>query len=291
MFGQYFGRFLLKQSVVKAEDIAGITDLSYPAFNEALLEKTYLSKSEISIWLDEFKAVYRLSDENLRLFDNGNIGDIIPMFADINAVLHEEDSIIRFIKTYQADKHLTDEEVLEQMETHAIENILPAYLLRDPATYTLFIRESLRVMSEYYFIEPIFDKLTATHILDIDFLACQEMKGTHNGLFGISGELNALLSAAEKYAGQKFTELSPLAIDTLCEITNTVCGIFISELSNPAVSIEIQPPTMYSNKVLCSNNYIYCLPVDVRDGRINMIYSFDSDVRFLNSEKGGSARA
>ena len=291
MFGQYFGRFLLKQSVVKAADIEGITDLTYPAFNEALCNSTYLSKSEVSIWLDEFKAVYRMSDENLRLFDSGNTDDIIPFFADINAILHEEDSVLRFIKAYQADKDLTDEEVLEKMESHAIENILPGYLLRDPATYTLFIRNSLKVLSDYYFVNPIFEKLTATHIFDVDFFACQEMKGTHNGLFGISGDMGALLSTAGKYAGQEFTELSPLAVDTLCEIINTVCGVFVSEVNDTAVSIEIQPPVLFSHKVLCSNNYIYCLPVDVRGGRINLIYSFDSEIRFLNSEKGGMAYA
>ena len=287
MFGQYFGRFLLKRSAVTAEDIAKITDLAYPAFIEALAKHGSLSQREVLAWLDEFKTIHRIKDEELCLFDSGNIDDIIPFFADISAVLNEGNSVIRFLKAYQADKHLTDKEVIDKINTETLENILPSYLLRDPATYKMFIHKSMQMMSEYYLVNPTFDNFTATHILDADFIACQEMKGTHNYLFGITGEQDALLSVAEEYAGRKFSELSSLAIDTLCEIVNTVTGVFVSEVNSMTISIELQPPLKLSDKVLCSNNYIYCLPIEIESGMVNLIYCFDGDVRFLNSEKGG----
>ena len=291
MFGRYFGRFLLKRSAVTAENIAEIADLPYHEFTEALAKNGNLSQREVLNWLDEFKTVYRLKDEDLSRFDSGSVDDIIPLFADISAVTHEGDSLIRFLRAYQADKNLSDKEVVERLNADSLETILPAYLLRDPATYTLFIRKSLQVMSEYYFSNPTFDNLNATHILDADFIACQEMKGTHNYLFGIIGEPNALLAVAEKYAGSKFTELSPLAVDTLCEIVNTVTGIFVSEVNSMTINIELQPPLKFTNKVVCSNNYIYCLPVEIECGAVSLIYCFDGNIRFLDSEKGGSVHA
>ena len=291
MFGRYFGRFLLKRSAVTAENIAEIADLPYHEFTEALARNGNLSQREVLTWLEEFKTAYRLKDEDLSLFDSGNIDDIIPFFADISVVTHEGDSVIRFLRAYQADKHLSDKEVVERLNLDSLETILPTYLLRDPATYKLFIRKSLQVMSEHYLPNPTFDNLTATHILDADFFVCQEMKGTHNYLFGIIGQHNALLDVAEQYAGRRFSKLSSLAIDTLCEIVNTVTGIFVSEVNSMTINIELQPPLKFTNKVVCSNNYIYCLPVEIESGSVSLIYCFDGNIRFLDSEKGGNVHA
>ena len=280
MFGHYFGRFLKERGVVTDAEIANISDMTYPRYCERIVEITTLSQTDIERWYSDFKQNYGMSDHDIEALNSGSLERIIPLFTNLDFILRD-DEITRYIKTYQADNKMTDAEIFEKISAEGMQKILPGYMLSDPVYYTIFIRSALEAMCEYYFEQMLPYKMTRLHVYDFDFLAMQEIKGSQQILFAISGRDDDLTIIAEKYSGKRFSEMTPLAEDAIREVVNTVSGVIVTEITNRNFSLELQPPQSFRKKVLCSNGFIFRLPVEVEGSTFDLIFCFDNDVRIL----------
>ena len=196
-----------------------------------------------------------------------------------------------YLKMYQADNELSDEEMETRRTPEQLERILPGYLLNDARHYNRFINLVIDTLSRLFSGKITLRKMTHTHTYHFENIACQELIGAHRFFLAFSGRNGGLLPVAVKFAGKEFRDMNEKAFDSVCELINTMGGMFTSMMSDENVILKVLPPSSCFNDNLHSDSPLYCLPVELDGSEIDIIFSFDSFVTFECSEKAGSFAA
>jgi len=194
--------------------------------------------------------------------------------------------IDEYLKAYQADNELTDEEMEERRKPDQLQRILPDHLFVDAARYNRFIQLMVDSITQYISKNIVVKKISHEQVHDTESLAYQELKGAHSIFLAFSGKGNNLLVVAEKFANKRFTEMDASAYDSVCEFINTAAGKYASVMSEENVMLDITAPLACRGiTMICSNSTLYCLPVVIDDIEIEMIFSFDSEVNLECKEE------
>ena len=274
MFGLYFGRWLIEHNVAEEAAFNGIADLTYPAFLNKLNDCGILSGDAANQSLEDFKNEYCLSDADLYVISRGDISRIIPLFINFNATK----MIAEYLRVYQIDNELSDEEMEMRREPEQLRRILPKYLLSDSAHYNRFVNHAINAVVRMISKNTILKKARSTREFFFECFAYQVMRGAHHIFFGFAGDGGNLLAIADTFARRKFTEMDIVAFDSVCEFINTVSGSYASELSYENILMEVTPPVSYTDVTLRSKSSLYCLPIVIDGAEIEMVFSFDGNV-------------
>jgi len=274
MFEIYFGRYLIEKGIVSQSAIDDIAGTRYPVFVDELIEKNCFTRDEAEAHLSGFKTEYDLCDDDIDAINSGDISRIAPVF------LHFDDAVAieANLSAYQKDNHLTDAEMENLWKDGGILRILPEYVRNDPKYYNRFVLLTLENILRFITGDVVLRKARQARDYAITRMSCQELKGAHRIFLGFAGCDGNLLAVANMYAKKEFAGKDNKAFDSLCELINTINGIYASELSNEKVNLEIDVPGIYTGKTLKSNGMIYCLPVLLNGVEIEIVFSFDTDL-------------
>ena len=207
----------------------------------------------------------------------------ITVQTDIDDVFDATKLIDEYLKAYQADNKLSDEEMEKRRSPDQIHRILPSYLHRDASHYNRFVKLVFGAMARMISQDIVLKKMHLAREHNVECFAYQEMKGAHRILFGFAGNGNSLLAIANKFARRTFEEMSEIAYDSVCEFINTINGSFASEMSFENVLLEVGLPMVCPGATLRSDSYIYFLPVILEGCEIEIIFSFDASVNIARS--------
>lgn len=277
MFGLYFGRYLFEKGIAAKEEIDDIPDLPYPVCIDKLIEKGRFSREEAEKHFLGFKGEYGLGDEAINAIDSGDMERIASAFLRFD----DAGAMEANLKAYQKENGFTDVEMEALWKNGGILRIIPDYIHSDPMIYNRFVKLTLECVVRFVEGALILKKARQTRDCDVACLACQELKGAHRVFLGISGEGSNLKAFAEKYAGKEFPEMNDKAYDSVCELINTINGLFASALSKENIRLEIAVPHHYERKTLRSAGLIYRLPAVVGDAEIEFVFSFDNSVNII----------
>ena len=277
MFGLYFGHYLVERRVLSKPDAAAIEDLGYPDFIDALVEKNYCTKDEAEKHLQNYKADHALDDEAVGILSAGRLEDIVPLFIKFDASRAVRDNIEAFKK----DAGLTDDEAEKLEQDGELRWAIPDFVQKDPLFHSQFIFMAVENFSRLISKKFVMRRARMVETYHFGGLAYQALKGAHRTFLGISGNHDSLRTVAGVFVKREFPELNNLAFDSLCELINSVNGVFASRLSTAGVFMEIDLPHWYADKSIVSNGTLYCLPIAMEGAEIELIFSFDSEMKIL----------
>lgn len=280
MFSQFFGNYLLENQKITAEQysscmkyiMANRVKLGLIAESEGLLSRTQATElNHLQMQSDKRfgdlaieKGYLTESDVTYLLGRQGNPYLIFIQSLEENNFLSREE-IDNCLAAFQEDNGFSNA-VMKAIQDGNIEQMLPAFVdAEDPrylALIGLALRNIVRFVSSYIRIGK--GAFVSRH--SACYAAYQHTKGAYDGFLGFCCDNDDILAIAEGYAKETFGKVNEDALDSVCEFTNCVNGLFATELSYQGVTIDMLPPEIRFNATIENEGDFYLLPVYV-DGR------------------------
>lgn len=277
MFGLYFSRYLSDKNVLDAKDAGEVADLGYPGYIDGLVEKNLLKRDEAEKHLRGFMEENGFSEGDVAILGGGRFEDIVPLFISFDA----NEAVAGNIEAFKKDSGLTDAQMEELKKDGEMDWVLPGYVRKDPPLYARFVNVAIENFSRLISDRLVLKKSHVVKKRDFEHLSCQSLKGEHHIFFGIAGDENGLRAVAGAFVRREFTEMEKKVYDCVCELINSILGLFASELSVEGIRLEIDLPYNYTGKSIASNGELYCLPVALEGAEIEFLLSFDCDMEIM----------
>lgn len=289
MFSQYFGHYLLNKGLIKPEQLAdaleyqrsvhlklGVIAINAgfmtPAqveqihnlqkkvdkrFGELAIEKGYINEDQLNTMLNTQKQGHLMLGQAL---------------IDRNYFTMEQ---LRFaLDSYKKESGMSNRQfnVIMNNDTQEIENIFLGFgenqMSKTYSDYTtLLIKNVIRFVDDNPTVE--INKLKAD--VKADWYARQEILGRLNFKTGIACDADAFIKLAAKFSGEDITEPDELAQASVGEFLNLHNGIFLVNMSNNGVELELRPQEILSGFNLRRTGDLYVISCNLSWGKFDVI--------------------
>ena len=273
MFSQFFGQYLLDNQKITAEQFSScmkyIKDnrvkLGLIAENEGLLtrnqanELNYLQMQTDKRFGDLAveKGYLTEADVNYLLGRQGNPYLIFIQGLEENGIMSREE-IETALDAFQKENGFSDE-ILKAIQDGNIEGMIPAFVDAKDSRYQsligLTLRNIVRFVSSYIRIEK--GQFVTSH--SAKYIAYQHTTGDYDGFLGFTCDDDSILALADGYAKETFDTVDEDALDSVCEFTNCVNGLYATELSYQDTTIDMQPPEFKFDSSIDGEGEFYVL--------------------------------
>ncbi len=292
MFSVFFGQYLLNNGIIEAEELNSLLEISRKTkvklgvlainsglltvdnvnkinivqskldmrFGEIAIQEGYLTEPELEMLL----AVQET--EHLKLSQT---------LIDKNLLTLEE--IQNHLSEYKKLYSLDDDK-FEQLKDGNAETIINAYLNFDNDSFSDLYKEYITL---YYknvvrFIDSSvrIDNVEVIDSVKYDFLIKQEIVGPKRIYTGFAGQVNTLVKFAAMFADEAFNSLDDYAQDALGEFLNLNNGLYLVNLSDYGVDLDLKIQSIHKNFVVESNK-VYSVPMYLTFGKIDLLISLN----------------
>ena len=238
MFSQFFGNYLLNKQKITNEQL--ISCMEYMRANRVKLGLIAESEGLLTRkQADELNHLQMQSDKHL-LQLQGNPYLIFVQTLEENHVMNREE-IQKNLEAFQKEEGLTNS-AIDAIKYGDFERLLPTFVTTDNKAVLdmmgLVLRNIVRFVSSYIRIEEA-KKVTE---YSAKYIACQKTTGAYDGFLAFASDDDAILTIADGYAGEYFEKPDEDALDSVCEFTNCINGLYATELSYKEVVIDMLPP-------------------------------------------------
>ena len=120
---------------------------------------------------------------------------------------------------------------------------------------------------------PFLKKETLPNKYSAEFLVCQEVQGKYNLFTSIAADQKTIIKLASKFANEQFTELDEMTKASISEFLNVHNGIFLVNMSNQNIELQMQPQEIYQNINIEKSNGTYIIPIYLTEGKVYLIIS------------------
>lgn len=280
MFSQFFGHYLLENQKITAEQFSSCMNyikanrvkLGLIAENEGLLtrnqanELNYLQMQSDKRFGDLAVEKGYLTDADVTylLGRQGNPYLIfIQALEEGNVMTREE--IDAALASFQNDLALSDEE-MKAVQDGNIEGMLPAFMESEDPRYASLVGLTLRNIVRFVTSYIRMEKGSFVSSLKAKYIAYQHTTGDYDGFLGFVCNNDGILTLADGYAKEKFETVDEDSLDSVCEFTNCVNGLYATELSYQNISIDMQPPEFLFDGTIEGEGEFFVLPLYI-DGK------------------------
>ena len=181
-----------------------------------------------------------------------------------NGIMSREE-IETALDAFQKENGFSDE-ILKAIQDGNIEGMIPAFVDAKDSRYQsligLTLRNIVRFVSSYIRIEK--GQFVTSH--SAKYIAYQHTTGDYDGFLGFTCDDDSILALADGYAKETFDTVDEDALDSVCEFTNCVNGLYATELSYQDTTIDMQPPEFKFDSSIDGEGEFYVLPVYI-DGK------------------------
>ncbi len=285
MFSQFFGNYLLNKEKITKDQFTSC--MEYMRANRVKLG--LIAESEGLLSRQQADELNRLQMQSDKRFGDLAIEKGYLTDADISHLLQlqgnpylifvqaleennlmNRDEIAQYVSDFQHEAGLTNT-ALEAIKSGDFDRLLPAFVDTDKPDYVdlmaLTLRNIVRFVSSYIRL----DQATKVTSYSAKYIAWQKTTGNYEGFLGFASDDNAILTIADGYAGEYFEKPDEDALDSVCEFTNCINGLYATELSYKDTSIDMLPPEfMYDGNVDDSEGF-YVLPLYITGKKVDMI--------------------
>lgn len=285
MFSQFFGNYLLQNQKITTEQLSSCMDyikanrvkLGLIAETEGLLTRAQADElNQLQMQTDKRfgdlaveKGYLTETDVTYLLGRQGN-----PYLIFIQALEEKtdfsRDEIMQTIEQFKSDNGYS-EDIFKAIQDGDIEKILPAFIDENNKKYipliALAIRNIVRFVSSYIRI----DKAKFATSLSTHYIAYQHTHGEYDGFLGFVSDNDSILCIASGYAKEDFDTVDEDALDSVCEFTNCINGLYATELSYNNITIDMRPPEFLFDGAISSASDFLILPLYVDGKKISLI--------------------
>lgn len=179
------------------------------------------------------------------------------------------------LEHYQKDYSLTLSD-MEKLKSCEIENIVPIFLFKQPELLVslcgTLLRTVYRLVDHRVFIKQPY---IATEV-PYSYISMQELFGDHSILNAICGDIDSLKKTAIGFAGDSFINDEEDCLDGLCELINSINGMFASKMSQEDVDLDMKVPQYYLHPGTLKADSLLCIPIIVFEQELTFILTLDT---------------
>lgn len=222
-------------------------------FGDLAVEKGYLSEADISHLLTL----------------QGNPYLIFVQALEENEIM-DRDEITTLVSEFQKEKELTDV-ALEAIKNGDFDHLLPAFVQDASVSCLSFIALAMRNMVRFVSSYIRIDKSKRVTEYSAKYIAYQKTIGAYEGFLGFASDDDAILTVADGYAGEYFESPDEDALDSVCEFSNCINGLYATELSFRDISIDMLPPEFMFDGTITEADGFIVLPMYITGKNVDMI--------------------
>ena len=293
MFGQLFGKYLVKENILDEETLNKILSaqllirvkLGVIAVADKLL--TTEQADEINrIQQQEDKRFGDIAIEKGWLTD-AQISELLEKqgnpYMQFLQVLVENSSIKiskidGYIDDFQKELGLNDEQ-MAALKKDDVDGVVGAFT-KDAQGYaakiaSLVLRNITRFVSNNYYI----DNMKKIDHLDYRCMAAQKSEGAHDFCIGFAmKDINeTFIKVAEGYTGEQFNMTGVEVSDAVGEFVNCISGLFATAMAKDGMELEILPQVAYENQVAKGEAYV--MPIFIDGEELDLYVAIDSNAQ------------
>jgi len=164
---------------------------------------------------------------------------------------------------------------LDAIKSGDIDRIVPVFVDTDEEFVGECISLTLRNLIRFINNDIILKKAYKVQEYSFGALASQKMIGDHELFVGFASKDKELLTIANPFAKEKFTEINEDAFDSVCEFINCTNGLYASKLSHEDIHIDMTPPLFYSGMTISSKGDICVVPVIINGEQADLVVAVD----------------
>lgn len=293
MFSQIFGRFLVEQKMISAEQLNTVVEsqkkvrvkLGLIAVSEKLLSQEQADKINRRQALED-KRFGDLAVE-MGFLTESQVGRLLqlqgnPYLTFVQAATENEvmtlDEIENAMDLYQRENGFTTTDI-EDFKSGDVDRMISLYVRNDNKLASELVGVTVRTIIRLIDSRIAIDHAYEADCYEFENLAIQSVEGEHAIALGLAGEGKNLLTIAEPFAKEEFTEMDLFAFDSVCEFINCVNGLYASALSQRGVMVDMVPPMYYQSGNIKTNGKLLIVPVYIQNRKIRIVIAVDEELK------------
>lgn len=187
------------------------------------------------------------------------------------------DEINDALERYQKEHSLTLGDI-ENLKSCDIEKIVPIFLFKQPELLIslcgVILRTIYRLVDHRVFMKQPY----TTTELPFSYISMQDLFGDHTILNAVCGDIDVLRKTAIGFAGEEFIHNEEDCLDGLCELINSINGMFASRMSQDDMDMDLDMnvPQYHLEPGTLKADSLLCIPVVVFDQELTFVLSLDT---------------
>ena len=291
MFGQLFGKYLVKKGMLTEEEFReaiqkhlsiraqiGTIAVAEGLLTEAQVEEIHRQQKQFDKLFGDI-AIDKgyLSKEQVEelLHKQGN-----PYLQFLEVLLESGKLTISQMEVefaaFQKENGFSDADI-KALKQDDFERLVPIFAFSSKPYVTNLVNLVLRNINRFITRDFYIDKIYHVREMDYKCLAGQETVGDHNIQIGFAGEkdTNAFLRLASAVGGENYTEVGEDALDAACEFVNCISGLFAADLGEMDVDIDMEPVYAFENQEIFGD--VYVIPLYIDGEEVKLIIDVDNE--------------
>lgn len=292
MFIQFIGEYLVDNNYLTKDQLHEIIEVQ----KSSRVKLGLIAVSEKMLTAAQADKINMLQSTMDKRFGDIAVEQGVLTEEQVSTLLSlQGNSYLKFIQTVVDKEYLTLEEIeniineyktangfsfedLEALKSGDVDRIIKVFVKTDNDYYNEYIALMIRNIVRFVDTNIAFKAPIATKEFSTDAIATQCVKGDFDIFVGLAGNNDSLVSVANPYAHESYTEVDEDVFDAVCEFINCVNGLFASKLSNEEVDIDMLPPLSYNNVSIKADNNFYVVPIKVNTYEINLVIGINSSI-------------
>jgi len=289
MFSQYFGHYLLNKNLIKPEQLADALEYQrsvHLKLGVIAINAGYMTPEQVEIIHNMQKKVDKRFGE--LAIEQGFINE-----AQLNEMLNTQkqghlmlgqalidrnyftiEQLQSALDSYKKESGMSGRQfnVIRNDDADEIEKIFQNFgesmMSKTYGDYvTLLIKNIIRFIDD----SPAVEINQFGSELKAEWYAQQEIQGKINLYTGIAADTDVFVKLAGKFAQEEITEPDELAQASVGEFLNLHNGIFLVNMSNNGLELEMQPQTILRDYTVKCPNQAYIVSCNMIWGKFDVV--------------------
>lgn len=291
MFGQLFGKYLVKKGILTEEAYRDAIEkhlsvrvpIGTIAVAEGLLTEAQVE--EIHRQQKQFDKLFGDIAVEKGYLSAEQVEDLLrkqgsPYLQFIEVLLESGALTISQIDAefvaFQKENGFSDKD-MNALKKDDFERLVPIFAFSSKPYVTNLVCLVLRNINRFVTRDFYIDKIYHTKEMNYKCLAGQATVGEHNIQIGFAGEKDceAFLKLASAIGGEEYSEVGEDALDAACEFVNCISGLFAADLGEMDVDIDMEPVYAFENQEIFGE--VYVVPLYINGKEVKLIIDVDNE--------------
>lgn len=291
MFTQLFGKYLIDENVISAEDNRAI----HEQMNQTRVKLGTIAIADGILTLAQVEEINHLQTQKDKRFgdlaielgyiDSARLDEMLSKQGSASMkyyqILNEEkgismDEIESYVKKFQKSYGFTDNE-LEAIKNDDYGTLISFFALVRDKLITDLAGLVMRNLTRFVSSDFYFGRMKRCTDYSYNIIAGQKTYGNNAIYLGFAAkdDPEGIIELAKGYARGVTISGSEEVYDALCEFANLNNGLLASELSKHDEFSDMNPPKVFLRQAISGTAYV--MPIFIRDKQFDMVVSTDEE--------------